>query len=67
MVAANVLENQKFSAIHRIKLPDNVLAPSKPGEPANYLIIGSDTRSFVDTPGQTAGVRRRRTAPPAPT
>ena len=60
LVAANVLENRKFSAIHRIKLPDNVLAPSKSGAPANYLIIGSDSRSFVETPGQTAGVRRRR-------
>ena len=26
--------------------------PAKPGAPANYLIIGSDSRSFVDTPEQ---------------
>src|SRR4029079_14135787 len=53
LVAANVLEDQTFSSIHRIKLPDNVLAPSERGKPANYLIIGSDTRSFVDSEGQT--------------
>ena len=52
MVAANVLENQKLSRIHRIKLPNNLLAPSKPGAPANYLIIGSDSRTFVDTPAE---------------
>ena len=49
MAGANIIENQKLSGITRIKLPDNLLAPSKPGQPANYLIIGSDSRKFVDT------------------
>jgi LCP family protein required for cell wall assembly len=52
MVAANVLENQQLSSINRITLPDNLLAPSKSGAPANYLIIGSDSRAFVDTAAQ---------------
>lgn len=49
MVAANVLENQKLSSINRISLPNNLLSPGKNGAPANYLIIGSDSRAFVDT------------------
>jgi polyisoprenyl-teichoic acid--peptidoglycan teichoic acid transferase len=52
VVAANVVENQKLSGINRIDLPDNLLAPSKPGAPANYLIIGSDSRAFVDDPAE---------------
>ena len=51
MVGANVLSNQKLSSITRIDLP-NVLSPGKPGAPANYLIIGSDSRAFVDTPAE---------------
>ena len=53
MVVANVVENQKFNDINTITIPDNVLSPKgKPGAPANYLIIGSDSRAFVDTPEQ---------------
>ena len=48
VAAANVVENNKLSSINRIKLPDNVLAASHPGAPSNYLIVGSDTRDFVD-------------------
>ena len=50
---ANVVETQKFNDIKTVTIPDNVLAPPpKPGAPANYLIIGSDSRAFVDTPEQ---------------
>ena len=52
MAGANVVENQKLSGIDRIKLPDNLLQASKAGAPANYLIIGSDSRKFVDTPAE---------------
>jgi LCP family protein required for cell wall assembly len=53
VVVANVVENQKFNDIHTIRIPDNVLSPkAKPGAPTNYLIIGSDSRDFVDTPEQ---------------
>ena len=53
VVVANVVENQKFNDIHTIRIPDNVLSAKGPsGAPTNYLIIGSDSRNFVDTPAQ---------------
>jgi LCP family protein required for cell wall assembly len=52
-LVANVVENRTFHNIATVTIPDNVLSPAgKPGAPANYLIIGSDTRAFVDTPEQ---------------
>ncbi len=51
-IAANVIGNSKLSGINTIHLPDNVLTPSTPGAPENYLIIGSDSRAFVDTARQ---------------
>jgi LCP family protein required for cell wall assembly len=51
VVVANVVENRKFNAIPTIQIPG--LDPKgPPGAPANYLIIGSDSRDFVDTPEQ---------------
>jgi len=53
VAVANVVENRKFNNIKTITIPNNVLSPKgKPGAPANYLIIGSDSRAFVDTPEQ---------------
>ena len=53
VVVANVVENRKFNAIPTIRIPNNVLsAKGPPGAPTNYLIIGSDSRNFVDTPEQ---------------
>ncbi len=49
VVAANIIKRSEYGKIPRIHLPNDVLAPSIPGKPANYLIIGSDTRKFVDT------------------
>ena len=49
VAAANLVGNNELSKIARIDLPNDVLAPSKPGDPANYLIIGSDSRAFADT------------------
>jgi LCP family protein required for cell wall assembly len=51
-VVANVVESKKFNDINTIRIPDNVLSEVKPGKPTNYLIIGSDSRNFVDTPEQ---------------
>jgi len=48
VAAANVIENNKLSGIARIALPANTLTPATPGAPANYLIVGSDTRNFVE-------------------
>jgi len=53
VAVANVVENHKFNNIKTVTIPRNVLSPKgKPGAPANYLIIGSDSRAFVDTPAQ---------------
>jgi len=53
VAVANVVENHKFNNIKTVTIPRNVLSPKgKPGSPANYLIIGSDSRAFVDTPAQ---------------
>jgi LCP family protein required for cell wall assembly len=51
-LVANVVESQKFNDINTVNIPKNVLSPIKPGAPTNYLIIGSDSRNFVDTPEQ---------------
>ena len=53
-------EPEAVSDINRIKLPDNLLAPSKPGAPANYLIIGSDSRHVRRHARRGEGVRQRR-------
>ena len=53
VVSENHVETQKFNQIHTVSLPDNILSPpAKPGAPTNYLIIGSDSRQFVDTPAE---------------
>jgi LCP family protein required for cell wall assembly len=52
VVAANVIENNKLSSINKITLPAGVLAAGKPGAPANYLIVGSDSRTFATTPAE---------------
>jgi LCP family protein required for cell wall assembly len=51
VVVANVMETQKFNAIRTIHIP-GLSAPGEPGAPTNFLIIGSDSRDFVDTPEQ---------------
>lgn len=52
-VIANLVETKAFKSIHTVSLPNDVLSPpAKQGAPVNYLIIGSDSRSFVDTPEQ---------------
>ena len=52
-IVANVVENQKLNEIPTVTIPLDILSPpGKPGAPTNYLIIGSDSRAFVDTPAQ---------------
>jgi LCP family protein required for cell wall assembly len=41
------LANDKWDSIAIADIPDGVFADTEKGEPANFLIIGSDTRSFV--------------------
>ncbi len=47
--AAFWLANDTFDSVRTARIDDNVLNETDKGEPANFLIIGSDTRSFVDS------------------
>jgi LCP family protein required for cell wall assembly len=39
----------QFGKLPKIDLPDDVLAPEQPpGEPQNFLLVGSDSRAFVE-------------------
>jgi LCP family protein required for cell wall assembly len=44
IVASNSYERKKFAESRTVHVPNVV--PAKPGEPANYLLIGSDTRAI---------------------
>ena len=48
VVAVNYVIDRKLSHIPRV----NVDTASAPSAGANYLVIGSDTRAFVDNPTQ---------------
>ena len=52
IVAVNVVIDQKIDSIPRVKL--NTAENTDPGEPANFLLIGSDTRAFAETPEERA-------------
>jgi LCP family protein required for cell wall assembly len=42
----------EIADIPTVDIKDGVLAPEEKGEPANYLIIGSDSRAFVENEAQ---------------
>ena len=44
--------NYKLDQAHRVHIAKGILKRAKPGAPFNVLLIGSDSRSFVNTPGQ---------------
>jgi LCP family protein required for cell wall assembly len=48
IVGVNVLIDQKIASIPRLKL--KTAQDTNPGGPANFLLIGSDSRAFVQTP-----------------
>jgi LCP family protein required for cell wall assembly len=50
VAAVIVVEQNTLGDFKKIHLPDNVLAAGEAGAPANYLIVGSDTRAGNDTP-----------------
>jgi polyisoprenyl-teichoic acid--peptidoglycan teichoic acid transferase len=50
LVGVNYVYDQKLDKIERIDV--TVDENTDPGEPANFLLIGSDTRAFVTTPEQ---------------
>jgi LCP family protein required for cell wall assembly len=52
IVGVNVFIDRKIDEIPRVKL--NTAQNTDPGEPANFLLIGSDTRAQVQTPAEKA-------------
>jgi LCP family protein required for cell wall assembly len=48
VVAVNVVIKNKIDSIPRVKL--RTAQDTDPGAPANFLLIGSDTRQFAETP-----------------
>ncbi len=48
VVGVNAFIDQKVASIPRVKL--KTAANTDPGSPANFLLIGSDSRAFVQTP-----------------
>jgi LCP family protein required for cell wall assembly len=51
VVAGNTVFEEKFDSSPRIDVR-RVLEPEEDGDPANFLVVGSDSRSFVDDPGE---------------
>jgi LCP family protein required for cell wall assembly len=52
IIAVNVVIDQKIDSIPRVKL--ETAENTDPGQSANFLLIGSDTRAFVETPEEQA-------------
>ena len=52
VVGVNVFIDRKIDEIPRVKV--NTAENTDPGEPANFLLIGSDTRAEVQTPEEKA-------------
>ena len=52
VVGVNVFIDRKIDEIPRVKV--NTAQNTDPGEPANFLLIGSDTRAEVQTPEEKA-------------
>jgi LCP family protein required for cell wall assembly len=50
IAAANVVVDQKLASIHRVDV--HLSGTSHPARAGNYLILGSDSRAFVDTAQQ---------------
>jgi LCP family protein required for cell wall assembly len=53
-VSAQAYGKREFAKSRTITIPNGILTPSKPGEPANYLLIGSDVRPADETPEEAA-------------
>jgi LCP family protein required for cell wall assembly len=49
-VSAKAYGKREFGTSRTITIPEGVLGTVKPGEPANYLLIGSDVRPADETP-----------------
>jgi LCP family protein required for cell wall assembly len=51
LITVNVIIDNKINSIERVQL--NTAPDTDPGDPANFLLIGSDTRAFVADAGDT--------------
>jgi len=51
-VSAQAYGKRKFAESRVIHIPSGILKTVKPGEPANYLLIGSDIRPADETPAE---------------
>jgi LCP family protein required for cell wall assembly len=49
-VSGQAYGRREFAKSRVIHIPDGILTTLKPGEPANYLLIGSDVRPADETP-----------------
>ncbi len=52
VVAGNTKFEREYDKTETVDLSGDVLAPEKKGEPANFLVVGSDTRAIVDDEGE---------------
>src|SRR5215471_12590924 len=50
VVAGNTVAKKTFDETPTVHIPN--LLKADPGKPANYLLIGSDTRDFGETSGE---------------
>src|SRR4051812_13510003 len=48
-VSAKAYGKREYRKSRTISIPEGILATVKPGEPANYLLIGSDVRPADET------------------
>ena len=62
VVSGKAYGKREFAKSHVIRIPDGVLATVKPGQPANYLLIGSDVRPANETPQEAQSYGTSATA-----
>jgi LCP family protein required for cell wall assembly len=51
IAASYAYVNHRLNQFHKVKV-EHLVKPAPPGKPFNVLLVGSDSRQFVDTPGE---------------
>src|ERR1700691_4946884 len=51
IAASYAYVNHRLNQFHKVK-GEHLAKPVPPGKPFNVLLVGSDSRQFVDTPGE---------------
>jgi LCP family protein required for cell wall assembly len=65
VAAGNDYGRRKFEDSRTITIPNGILEQVDPGKPANYLLIGSDSRAFVDSDAEAEAIgTEAETGPP---